>query len=466
MSSAKRRALPAKPSKEHLRKHAKRLAAADKLRLAEAQRRLAAEYGARDWPALMRAVDAALGKSADAAGDLSPLSAAAARADTAEVRRLLSAGAAVDGGEREKDAPLWHACGSDAPTTRRIEVATLLLDAGARVRRGGTRGRTAIHAAAARGPRALVELLIRRGAFTWQTDTRGRAALDYARAGNAADKAAIVELLDRPVIRDPLFREAVGAIHRGDVAALTYILDAHPRLLHERAIEPDCYPRDYFRDPKLVWFVANNPILMQPMPRNIVEVARTMIARGAAKPDLDYTLELVMSGSAARAERLQVPLLSLLIDAGATPTPRSILATLGHKERQPIAALLVRGFPLTAPIAAALGRQRELAPLLAAASPEERRQALGMAVINGEVEAARLCLDAGADPNAFLPVHAHSTPLHQAALDGNLPMMKLLLAAGARTDMRDTLWNGTPLGWAMHNGKRAAEAILRGLEAA
>ena len=464
MSSAKRRALPAKPSKEHLRKQAKRLAAADKLRLAEAQRRIAAEYGARDWAALMRAVDAALGKSADNA--LAPLSAAAARADVAEVRRLLAEGAAVDGGEREKDAPLWHACGSDAPAMRRIEVATLLLDAGAHVRRGGTRGRTAIHAAAARGPKALVELLIRRGAFTWQTDASGKAALDYARDGNAADKAAIVELLDRPVIRDPLFREAVGAIHRGDVAALTRLLDAHPRLLRERAIEPDCYPRDYFRDPKLVWFVANNPILMKPMPRNIVEVARALIARGVAKSDLDYTLELVMSGSAARAERLQVPLLSLLIDAGATPTPRSILMTLGHRERQPIEALLARGFPLTAPIAAALGRRRELAPLLAAASPEERHQALGMAVINGEVEAARLCLDAGADPNAFLPVHAHSTPLHQAALDGNLAMMKLLLAAGARTDIRDTLWNGTPLGWARHNGKRAAEAILRGLDAA
>ena len=84
-----------------------------------------------------------------------------------------------------------------------------------------------------------------------------------------------------------------------------------------------------------------------------------------------------------------------------------------------------------------------------------------MAVINRQREAARLCLDAGADANAFLPVRAHSTPLHQAALDGDLPMMKLLVAHGARHDIRDTLWNGTPLGWAMHNGQREAVAYLR-----
>lgn len=462
MSSAKRRNLPGKPSKEHLRKQAKRLAAAEKLRLAEAQRRLAAEYGQRDWPALMHAVDAALGKSGGAAGGPSPLSAAAARADVAEVRRLLAEGAAVDGAEREKDAPLWHVCASDAPAARRIEVATLLLDAGAHVRRGNTGGRTAIHSAAAHGPRALVELLIRRGAFTWQTDTRGKAALDYARTGDTPDKAEIVELLDRPVIRDPLFREAVGAMHRGDAASLTRLLDAHPRLLTDRAVEPDCYPRDYFRDPKLFWFVANNPILVKKLPRNIVAIARTMIARGVEQPDLDYTLELVMSGSAARAQGLQLPLLTMLVDAGATPSDNAIVVALAHRETKPVEALLARGHALTAVIAAGLGRDAALPALLATASATERQAALAMAVINRHVEAAQLCLEAGAGANAFMPVHKHSTPLHQAALDGDLVMMKLLVAHGARHDIRDTLWNGTPLGWAMHNGRREAEAYLRG----
>jgi hypothetical protein len=39
--------------------------------------------------------------------------------------------------------------------------------------------------------------------------------------------------------------------------------------------------------------------------------------------------------------------------------------------------------------------------------------------------------------------------------------MKLLVARGARLDIRDTLWDGTPLGWAVHNKKAKAEAYLR-----
>ena len=84
-----------------------------------------------------------------------------------------------------------------------------------------------------------------------------------------------------------------------------------------------------------------------------------------------------------------------------------------------------------------------------------------MAVINRHLEAARLCLDAGADPNGFLPVHRHSVPLHQAALNDDVELMKLLVERGARLDIRDTLWDGTPLGWAVHNKKAKAEAYLR-----
>jgi hypothetical protein len=464
---APRRPLPAKPSKEHLRKQAKRFAAAGKLRLAEAQRRLAGEYGHASWAALMHAVDAVLrGTSAPKPGGRSALSDAAARADAAEVRRLLAAGAAPNGDAAEIDTPLWHACASDAPAARRIAVATLLLNAGAQVRAVCTEQATALHAAARRGPLPLLELLIRRGAFSWQSDKNGKTALDYARKARADDKAAIVELLDRPVIRDPLFREAVGAIHRGDAAALGRLLDAHPRLLRERPAEPDCYPRDYFRDPKLFWFVANNPILVKPMPRNIVEIAATMQMRGVEKADLDYTLELVMSGSAAREQALQLPLLVALVDWGATPTSKAIDVALGHWETKPVEALLARGFPLDAPIAAALGRVRDLARMLPAASAVDRQRALGLAVINKQCEAARLCLEAGADVNALLLVHAHSTPLHQAVANDDMPMLELLLAHGARADIRDTLWNGTALGWAVHGGKRAIEAYLRGKMAA
>jgi ankyrin repeat protein len=75
-----------------------------------------------------------------------------------------------------------------------------------------------------------------------------------------------------------------------------------------------------------------------------------------------------------------------------------------------------------------------------------------------------VCLDAGADPNQLLPVHRHAMPLHTATLNGDVEMLKLLVARGARLDVRDKLWNGTPLGWAVHNKKTEAEVYLRSLQ--
>ena len=55
-SQGPRKRLPENPSEENLRKQAKRLATQEGLQLAAAQRRLATEYGYRNWSELMRAV--------------------------------------------------------------------------------------------------------------------------------------------------------------------------------------------------------------------------------------------------------------------------------------------------------------------------------------------------------------------------------------------------------------------------
>jgi hypothetical protein len=39
------------------------------------------------------------------------------------------------------------------------------------------------------------------------------------------------------------------------------------------------------------------------------------------------------------------------------------------------------------------------------------------------------------------------------------------VASIQRCDARDTLWDGTPLGWAVHGKKAKAEAYLRSLPA-
>ncbi|HZO93114.1 MAG TPA: ankyrin repeat domain-containing protein [Candidatus Baltobacteraceae bacterium] len=111
-------------------------------------------------------------------------------------------------------------------------------------------------------------------------------------------------------------------------------------------------------------------------------------------------------------------------------------------------------------MAAALGDVGALAHLLPRSSPADVQTAFGLAVINGEIEAARLALRAGADVNARLPVHAHSTALHHAAGGDRADIIAFLLEHGARTDVRDTLWDATPLGWARYGRRASAIAAL------
>ncbi len=446
--------LPPNPSAEHLRKQARRLARADGLKLAAAQHRLAKDYGHADWAALIREVEARR---------RSPLSAAAAKGDVETVRALLSGGAPVDGAPHEADTPLFLACGSDAPAEARLAVANLLIGAGAHLQRGCTNGATALHAAARRGPAALVEALLKAGALVWQGDAKGSRPYDYAKESAPEGKERVLWLLDDgPKIEDPDFRAAVAAIHAGDAAALARLLDAKPSLLTEPAIEPELGPRGYFSDPMLFWFVANNPTLVPAPAPNIVELAGLMIARGVARKDLDYTLELVMTDG-LMPRPLQMALVRTLFEAGARAGRGGVLMTLGHGQTAPIAWLLDHGLALGAIEAAGLGRTAALAGLLETASASETNDALAVAVINRQAEAARLCLAAGADPNLYMAVHKHSTPLHQAALHGDIEIMEALVAHGARRDIPDTLWHGTALGWAVHCKQPAAEAWLRRL---
>src|SRR5580700_10359547 len=187
------RMLPANPSEEHLRKDAKRLAKARGVKIAQAQRSLAHEYGFDNWAKLIAHVRAA--------GGLPPIVVAAKAGDLAEVERLLAAGAAVN----EVGGPLWHACSAAAPAEVRIAIVERLLAAGAHPRTGTPYDIVPLHAAARHGPWALVALLIKHGASEWQDDSRGRRAVDYARDGAAPDKAEILHKLSRPVIDEPAF---------------------------------------------------------------------------------------------------------------------------------------------------------------------------------------------------------------------------------------------------------------------
>jgi ankyrin repeat protein len=415
--------LPARPSAEHLRKQAKRIARERSIALAAAQRSVAVDYGFRSWPDLMRHV----AKVRDEIGDALPLLAAVRRGDIDEVRALLANGE----NPRRSD-------GRETP----------------------------LHVAARQGPLELVEILMLAGALDWQPDAAGRTALGVARRSRNPDRRSIVALLDRKAIDDPSFRGAVAAIHAGDEASLARLLEAEPRLLHERIVGPAIYRKlernQYFLDPKLFWFVANNPTTVKRMPENIAAIAQIMIDRGAEHADLVYALELTMSSGPASEQGLQRPLMQTIVAAGAAPSRNAIFVAAAHRQLDALRALLEAGLPITAPIAAALGDLPALRVCLTTANDDDVQIAFGLAAINGHVRAAELALDAGADVNLYLPVHSHSTALHDAAGGGDLEMIALLLRRGARKDARDLLWDNTPLGWAIHQDRPAARAALEG----
>lgn len=191
------------------------------------------------------------------------------------------------------------------------------------------------------------------------------------------------------------------------------------------------------------------------MPANVVQVTGLLLDRGA--DGLDGALGLVMTSESARRQGHQAALIQTLLAAGAKATPKTIESALAHRELEAVRAL---DHAVTPSIAAAFGDADALRRRLATATSAELQAVLAQAVINDRLEATRVALDAGADPNGYLFLHSHSGALHQAALHDDVDLLELLVRAGARTDLRDTLWNGTPHGWAVHEGKPRAAAYL------
>ena len=91
------------------------------------------------------------------------------------------------------------------------------------------------------------------------------------------------------------------------------------------------------------------------------------------------------------------------------------------------------------------------------------RSGLHAAAAAGHADVVRLLLDAGEDPSRYNPdgYHAHSTPLHQAVWSDHADVVRLLVERGARLDIQDTVYHGTPLGWAIHGGRTAIAEYLR-----
>lgn len=265
-------------------------------------------------------------------------------------------------------------------------------------------------------------------------------------------------------VLDSLFKEAVAAIDSGNVTDLERLLAEHPRLVRERLSAPGAWLRDkvggaldgFFRQPYLLWFVAEDPVRNRRLPPNIAEVARTIIAAARRDPgaelkeQLDYALLLVGWSGVAHAAGVQIELIDVLIDAGASPdgVPNNAMVN-GH-----VAAaehLVERGAPLTLPVALCLGRWQDAERLAQTADADEKQFSLVLAALNGKAKALAALIELGVDVNAPCPnLYSHGTPLHHAVCSGSLDAVAVLVEAGATLDTPDTAWHGTPLGWAKH----------------
>ena len=265
-------------------------------------------------------------------------------------------------------------------------------------------------------------------------------------------------------IGDPAFREAVRLIDAGDASALRMHLQQHPQLARQRV---SFEGRNYFHNPTLLDFVAENPIRNGKLPANIVSIAKIILDAapadaGTDKSALNETLALVSSGRVPRECHVQIPLIDLLCDHGADPNS-AMQSAVGNGEFEAANALLERGAHLTLPTAAALGRTADASHLLSPANSEDRHLALALASQFGHLEIVRALLDAGETPDRYNPLgsHSHSTPLHQAALAGHEELVRLLIERGASLDRRDILWQGTAADWAAHAGHTALAAWLK-----
>jgi hypothetical protein len=278
------------------------------------------------------------------------------------------------------------------------------------------------------------------------------------------------------------FEAAVEAVIHGDLAALQDALRRDPGLVHARSTRLCCFDPPAHRA-TLLHYVAANGVegYRQMTPPNAVEIARALLAAGAVPDSLAHlyggqwtTLGLLVSSIHPAKAGLQVPLIDLLLDFGAGldredpkwGTPLHVALTFGMRDAAQ--ALVRRGARIDLPAAAGLGLFQETARLLPAAAPLARHQALALAAQHGHAEVVRLLLDAGEDPNRFNPEghHAHSTPLHQAVAGGHEETVRLLIARGACTGLRDSNWHGTPLDWAEYCRQPSIAAYLRGLEPA
>jgi len=354
--------------------------------------------------------------------------AAVAAGDLARVEALLAAdrslASAPDPANQFQEQPLHIAA-----RTGRVDLARLLVAAGAAVDAGDSDQSTPLDVAALNRQPAMVSYLLSAGADPRHRDNNGAFSLSFAAAGG--DSACVRLLLDAGVPADNV-RVAGGAplLHYGAMRGLAWFCE---RLC---AAGADVNARN--------------------------DHGETPLHSAAASGRVDMIDWLIARGASTTAKN----------DHGESP----LLVACWRQRDDAARRLLALGLPLEEGdsygwgplcVAAMRGNQALVREFTAAGCDVDRRwrdgwTALGQAVRFGEPATVSALLDAGASPR-LTEDGLDRTPLHIAAVQGFGDLTGALLDHGACADARDR--NGdTALDLAVRHGQTGVAGRLAAAE--
>jgi len=273
------------------------------------------------------------------------------------------------------------------------------------------------------------------------------------------------------------FEAAADAIVKGDIKTLQRLLRDDPHLIRARSTRE--------HRATLLHYVSANGVegYRQKTPKNIVAVTEVLLKAGAevdAEADVygggATTLGLVATSIHPYQARVQNPLMQVLLDHGAQidhqtaggNQENSVMAALDNGRPAAAAYLADRGARLNLLSAAGVGRLdvvksyfNEDGTRKAKTSQKQVQRAFLYACTWGQTNVVEFLLDKGVDLDTG--GDGGQTPLHCAAIGGQLSTMKLLLKFNPQLELRN-MYGGTVLGqtlWsAAHGGNSRVYAEI------
>jgi ankyrin repeat protein len=342
--------------------------------------------------------------------------------DVAQVRKLLADDPALAIKPRDHDTPLHAAAGAGI----KVEIAQLLLNAGADVNARADDDRTPLHFAARHNNKAVAEILIARGAdLKAMTKVDGFTPLHYAALGDAGPTVALLLVKGA----DPDGGWDGKAIQPRNtplqLAARNGYVEV-ARLLLAKGASVNAQQ-----------FGTGGTALSSAVVNRDMAMVKLLLARGA-DPNADFAFDRALQSG--RRDLVDL-FLATKVDAGKV---EHLIAAASSGKKEFVELVLDKGadvnavdrFGNTAVLTAArLGTVDVAALLLAKGAKVKVADNEGMTPLHavGTKAVAEMLLAQGADVNAVN--QEGETPLYLAVQRGDLPLAELLEAKGARHDI-------------------------------